>query len=125
MKPSDQRLLVAWLLMLCIAVNVFACSVGHGQGMGLALSGIFDGGFCTLGLKAPSTTSDVAAPAADSNALLFLKCPFCASVPLSTVALLALMWIVRTRNAIPRVRSDGHHAVLPRDERPPLNPRAP
>ena len=125
MKTSDQRMLVAWLLVLCMGLSVFACSVRHGQSMGLALSGVFDGGFCSLSGTVHGLKGDVSDPANGLGELLFLKCPFCGSVSVGAVALLALVWLLRLDAGSPLRPRDEHRRIPPRDERPPLNPQAP
>ena len=35
-----DRSLIAWMLYCCVLFNVFACSIGHGQMLGMQLNGI-------------------------------------------------------------------------------------
>ncbi len=42
-----DRSLIAWMLYCCVLFNVFACSIGHGQMVGMQLNGI-GGQFCTV-----------------------------------------------------------------------------
>ncbi|MFJ3487208.1 DUF2946 domain-containing protein [Pseudomonas sp. NPDC090202] len=39
MARSDRHL-IAWMLYCCVLFNVFACSIGHGQMVGMQLNGI-------------------------------------------------------------------------------------
>jgi hypothetical protein len=42
----SDRHLIAWMLYCCVLFNVFACSIGHGQMVGMQLNGI-GGEFCS------------------------------------------------------------------------------
>jgi hypothetical protein len=42
----SDRHLIAWMLYCCVLFNVFACSTGHGQMVGMQLNGI-GGEFCS------------------------------------------------------------------------------
>lgn len=42
-----DRSLIAWMLYCCVLFNVFACSIGHGQMVGMQLNGV-GGQFCTV-----------------------------------------------------------------------------
>ena len=50
-----DRSLIAWMLYCCVLFNVFACSIGHGQMVGMQLNGI-GGQFCTVD---PRTQSEI------------------------------------------------------------------
>ncbi|MFK3795216.1 MULTISPECIES: DUF2946 domain-containing protein [unclassified Pseudomonas] len=45
LNRSDRHL-IAWMLYCCVLFNVFACSIGHGQMVGMQLNGI-GGEFCS------------------------------------------------------------------------------
>jgi len=48
----SDRHLIAWMLYCCVLFNVFACSIGHGQMVGMQLNGI-GGEFCSTDGRAP------------------------------------------------------------------------
>ena len=60
-----DRSLIAWMLYGCVLFNVFACSIGHGQMVGMQLNGI-GGQFCTVDPRtqapAPANSTDESLP---------------------------------------------------------------
>jgi len=60
-----DRSLIAWMLYCSVLFNVFACSIGHGQMVGMQLNGI-GGQFCTVDPRTqapkPSTPADESLP---------------------------------------------------------------
>ncbi|WP_025111388.1 DUF2946 domain-containing protein [Pseudomonas sp. H1h] len=56
----SDRSQLAWMLYCCVLFNVFACSIGHGQMVGMQLNGI-GGQFCTVdpATQAPLTSNPV------------------------------------------------------------------
>lgn len=112
------------MLYCCILVNALACSLNHGQTLGLRLSGL-DLQFCS---SDPRSVADMSSEL-DGNPgnahLQTLNCPLCGAA-LTCVALgLALAWLLR----LPRPRCP--HPARTRQKRPPrwhwppANPRAP
>jgi len=73
-----DRALMAWMLYCCVLFNVFACSIGHGQMVGMQLNGI-GGQFCTVD---PRTQAPYTAPASEEQLPTLSKafgCPLCST----------------------------------------------
>ena len=73
-----DRSLIAWMLYCCVLFNVFACSIGHGQMVGMQLNGI-SGQFCTVD---PRTQAPLPSNSTDENLPTLSKafgCPLCST----------------------------------------------
>ena len=73
-----DRSLIAWMLYCCVLFNVFACSIGHGQMVGMQLNGI-SGQFCTVD---PRTQAPLQNNSTDENLPTLSKafgCPLCST----------------------------------------------
>jgi len=74
----SDRSLVAWMLYCCVLFNVFACSIGHGQMVGLQLNGV-GGQFCSVN---PATQASLPQPADQDSLPTLAKafgCPLCST----------------------------------------------
>lgn len=73
-----DRSLIAWMLYCCVLFNVFACSIGHGQMVGMQLNGI-GGQFCTVDprTQAPATSSPTDEPLPTLSKAF--GCPLCST----------------------------------------------
>jgi len=73
-----DRSLIAWMLYCSVLFNVFACSIGHGQMVGMQLNGI-GGQFCTVDPRTqapkPSTPADESLPTLSKA----FGCPLCST----------------------------------------------
>ena len=96
-----DRSLIAWMLYCCVLFNVFACSIGHGQMVGMQLNGI-GGQFCTVDPRTqapkPSTPADESLPTLSKA----FGCPLCS-----------------TGGMGPALNSSLNVAVLPQPHAPP------
>ncbi len=96
-----DRSLIAWMLYGCVLFNVFACSIGHGQMVGMQLNGI-SGQFCTVDPRtqapAPVNTGDESLPTLSKA----FGCPLCS-----------------TGGMGPALNSSLNVAVLPQPHAPP------
>ena len=96
-----DRSLIAWMLYGCVLFNVFACSIGHGQMVGMQLNGI-GGQFCTVDPRtqapAPVNTGDQSLPTLSKA----FGCPLCS-----------------TGGMDPALNSSLNVAVLPQPHAPP------
>ena len=118
--PSN-RPLIAWALYFCVLFNVLGCGLSHGQALGLALNG-FGGAFCSLGgdtglLKAKQDNAlagDLSIP---------FSCPMGAAAFLTLVFLIAVAWLLASRERRPLPREIRSQAP-PRYCWPSSNPRA-
>ncbi|WP_160107456.1 DUF2946 domain-containing protein [Pseudomonas izuensis] len=101
-----DRSLLAWTLYCCVLLNVFACSIGHGQMVGMQLNGI-GGQFCAVdpGTQAPVSTN----PSQEQLPTLSkaFGCPLCS-----------------TGGMGPALNSSLTLAILPEQHSPPLAPIA-
>ncbi|MCF5311540.1 DUF2946 domain-containing protein, partial [Pseudomonas lurida] len=73
-----DRSLIAWMLYSCVLFNVFACSIGHGQMVGMQLNGI-GGQFCTVD---PRTQAPKPSNSTEENLPTLSKafgCPLCST----------------------------------------------
>ncbi|MFL1564406.1 DUF2946 domain-containing protein [Pseudomonas sp. O64] len=96
-----DRSLIAWMLYCCVLFNVFACSIGHGQMVGMQLNGI-SGQFCTVD---PRTQAPKQSNSTDENLPTLSKafgCPLCS-----------------TGGMGPALSSNLNVAVLPQPHAPP------
>ncbi len=96
-----DRSLIAWMLYCSVLFNVFACSIGHGQMVGMQLNGI-GGQFCTVD---PRTQAPKPSPPADESLPTLSKafgCPLCS-----------------TGGMGPALNSSLNVAVLPQPHAPP------
>jgi hypothetical protein len=121
MKLTRQhRSLLAWALYACVLFNALACSIGHGQMVGLQLSGI-SGMSCAVG------DSGAAADYNDGSSKSLLSgsfsCPLCASITLSLALLFCLSWLLRPSRSRFLPRPSKRHPP-PRFTWPSANPRA-
>lgn len=102
----SDRSLVAWILYCCVLFNVFACSIGHGQMLGMQLNGI-GGQFCSVD---PNTQAPLQQPA-DQGSLPTLSkafgCPLCSSGGMG-----------------PALNSSVNLALLPQPQAPPVAAQA-
>jgi hypothetical protein len=72
----SDRSLLAWMLYCCVLFNVFACSIGHGQMVGMQLNGI-GGQFCTVD---PATQAPLSSNPSEEPLPTLSKafgCPLC------------------------------------------------
>ena len=98
----SDRSLLAWMLYCCVLFNVFACSIGHGQMVGMQLNGI-GGQFCAVD---PSTQAPLASNPAEEKLPTLAKafgCPLCS-----------------TGGMGPAFNSSLTLAILPEQHSPPL-----
>ncbi|SEC07613.1 Protein of unknown function [Pseudomonas saponiphila] len=120
----SDRSLVAWMLYCCVLFNVFACSIGHGQMLGLQLNGI-GGQFCSID---PATRAPLSQPA-DPDSLPTLSkafgCPLCSTggmgPPLNSSLTLALL----PPPQAPPARALAKTDLPARSTWPAAHPRAP
>ncbi|WP_454842166.1 DUF2946 domain-containing protein [Pseudomonas hormoni] len=97
-----DRSLIAWMLYCCVLFNVFACSIGHGQMVGMQLNGL-GGQFCTVD---PATQAPVASNTSEDKLPTLSKafgCPLCS-----------------TGGMGPALNSSQTLAILPEQHSPPL-----
>ncbi|MGJ7517700.1 DUF2946 domain-containing protein [Pseudomonas baetica] len=102
----SDRSLLAWTLYCCVLLNVFACSIGHGQMVGMQLNGI-GGQFCTVD---PATQAPVSSPSSKEQLPTLSQafgCPLCS-----------------TGGMGPAFNSSLTLAILPEQHSPPLAPIA-
>lgn len=101
-----DRSLLAWTLYCCVLLNVFACSIGHGQMVGMQLNGI-GGQFCAVD---PATQAPVSTNSSQDQLPTLSKafgCPLCSSGGMG-----------------PAFNSSLTLAILPEQHSPPLAPIA-
>ncbi|WP_095196024.1 DUF2946 domain-containing protein [Pseudomonas sp. Irchel 3A7] len=101
-----DRSLLAWTLYCCVLLNVFACSIGHGQMVGMQLNGI-GGQFCAVD---PATQAPVSTNSSQDQLPTLSKsfgCPLCS-----------------TGGMGPAFNSSLTLAILPEQHSPPLAPIA-
>ncbi|PQZ83756.1 MULTISPECIES: DUF2946 domain-containing protein [Pseudomonas] len=122
MKLSrPDRSLIVWTLYFCVLMNLFACGLGHGQMMGLALNGI-GGQFCSVEGGAPISDKGLDNPAS-GNISNYFACPVCNAVTVALVFLIGLAWLLRLTQA-PRPAHEQRNKAPPRYAWPSANPRA-
>ncbi|AWY39789.1 DUF2946 domain-containing protein [Pseudomonas putida] len=100
----SDRSLLAWTLYCCVLFNVFACSIGHGQMVGMQLNGL-GGQFCSVD---PATQTPVSSQSSEDQLPTLSKafgCPLCS-----------------TGGMGPAFNSSLTLAILPEQHSPPLAP---
>jgi len=123
MKIARQdRSLIAWMLLACVLLNLFACGLHHGQMSALSLSGL-EGGFCS----AESAEHGSHAPSSDGKSTLpsMNACPLCSSASVA-VAINSNGWLVQALAApgIAPLLALTFAQPPPRYLWPSINPRA-
>ncbi len=115
---KDKRAQIVWVLLTCILLNVFVCSLNHASHVGFELA-MGQDAFCFT----DGTSSGGKMPAAgahDAPEQAF-DCPLCSCR--AVVVLLVLGWLGRrARVPLARPRDDLRG---PRQQWPALNPQAP
>ncbi|WP_313054168.1 DUF2946 domain-containing protein [Pseudomonas lopnurensis] len=115
-----KRARIVWVLLTCILINAFVCSLNHAAHVGFGLA-MGQDAFC-LGDGASPGGSALPADVHDLSEQA-LDCPLCGSVFLGILVLFALAWLGRratTTTPVPQRERLG-----PRHYWPSLNPRAP
>lgn len=93
---------MAWMLYCCVLFNVFACSIGHGQMVGMQLNGL-GGQFCAVD---PATQAPASSNTSEEKLPTLSKafgCPLCS-----------------TGGMGPALNSSLTLAILPQQHSPPL-----
>ena len=117
---KDKRVQIVWVLLTCILLNAFVCSLNHATHVGFELA-MGQDTFCF----SDETPAGAKAPATDVHELAeyAFDCPLCGLSLLAIVVLFALGWLGRrTAKLQPR---PAPHLGGPRYHWPALNPRAP
>ncbi|MGA6106930.1 DUF2946 family protein [Pseudomonas solani] len=117
-----HRSMIAWMLYACVLYSAFACSLGHGQQSGLALSGI-GGLYCTANGDLGASPSKPPAGTGGAPSMPAMGCPLCSAFTLTTLLLGGLLLPGRPGGHPPRPGVvEGH--THPRLTWPSANPRA-
>jgi len=118
----SDRALIAWMLYACLLFNLFACAIGHGQMVGLQLSGI-GGVFCSAEGNAGPDLDNGFADSPVSQLSIPFSCPLCSAAALSLGLLFLLGWLPRHISR-PRLAREQRNKAPPRYCWPSANPRA-
>jgi hypothetical protein len=120
-RLPSHRPLIAWALYFSVLFNVLGCGLAHGQAVGLVLNG-FGGALCSLGGDAgPLKYKQDSALASDLS--IPFSCPMGSAAFLTLVFLIAVAWLLSSRERRPLVREIRSQAP-PRYCWPSSNPRA-
>ncbi|OEC36286.1 hypothetical protein A7D27_25985 [Pseudomonas sp. 1D4] len=120
-RTPPTRSLIAWMLYACVLLNALACSVHHGQAMGLELSGL-GGAFCSAHGESGPGFGDLPGELSKLASAGF-NCPMGSAITLGVIFFLGLYWLQRQRT-IPRPTRERRCAAPPRERWPSANPRA-
>jgi hypothetical protein len=119
-----DRTLMAWMLYCCVLFNVFACSIGHGQMVGMQLNGI-GGQFCTVDpasqLPASSNSSDDKLPTLSKA----FGCPLCSTGGMGPALNSSLTLAILPQQHSPPLAVVANADLPARFTWPSANPRAP
>ncbi|KAA0980477.1 DUF2946 domain-containing protein [Pseudomonas sp. ANT_H12B] len=119
-----DRSLIAWMLYCCVLFNVFACSIGHGQMVGLQLNGL-GGQFCT----ADPATQVPASPSTSEDKLPTLSkafgCPLCSTGGMGPALNSSLTLAILPQQHSPPLAVIANADLPSRFTWPSANPRAP
>ncbi|WP_347905767.1 DUF2946 domain-containing protein [Pseudomonas purpurea] len=119
-----DRSLIAWMLYCCVLFNVFACSLGHGQMVGMQLNGI-GGQFCTVD---PATQAPAQSSPTEEKLPTLSKafgCPLCSTGGMGPAlnSSLTLAVLAQQHSLPPATVSNAE--IPARFTWPSANPRAP
>jgi hypothetical protein len=119
---KKNRSLLAWMLLILILANAYACALEHATHIGfrLALGGP---ALCLSDPDAPGADAALSLGHAHESADMPFYCPLCSSLLLLGALLLCLGWLGRP--ARQRLRAADGPLRTPRAHWPSLNPRAP
>lgn len=119
-----DRSLIAWMLYGCVLFNVFACSIGHGQMVGMQLNGI-GGQFCTVDPRtqapAPVNTGDESLPTLSKA----FGCPLCSTGGMGPALNSSLTLAILPEQHSPPLAVIANADLPARFTWPSANPRAP
>ena len=119
-----DRSLIAWMLYGCVLFNVFACSIGHGQMVGMQLNGI-GGQFCTVDPRtqapAPVNTGDESLPTLSKA----FGCPLCSTGGMGPALNSSLTLAILPEQHSPPLAVIANTDLPARFTWPSANPRAP
>jgi hypothetical protein len=119
-----DRSLIAWMLYCCVLFNVFACSIGHGQMVGMQLNGI-GGQFCTVDPRtqapAPANSTDESLPTLSKA----FGCPLCSTGGMGPALNSSLNVVVLPQPHAPPQVVVASADIPARFTWPTANPRAP
>jgi hypothetical protein len=120
-RPTRHSPLIAWVLLACVLVNLFACGLAHGQAAALQASGL-NGAFCTADGGGDGHAGDpldaVMNPASPG-----FSCPMGAALGFALSVLFLLAELLRPPRA-PRLPRERRAKAPPRYCWPSANPRA-
>lgn len=115
---------MAWMLYCCVLFNVFACSIGHGQMVGMQLNGI-GGPFCSVD---PATQAPVSSNSSDDNLPTLSKafgCPLCSTGGMGPALNSSLTLAILPEQHSPPLAVISNADLPARFTWPSANPRAP
>ena len=119
-----DRSLIAWMLYCCVLFNVFACSIGHGQMVGMQLNGL-GGQFCTVD---PATQAPVASNTSEDKLPTLSKafgCPLCSTGGMGPALNSSLTLAILPEQHSPPLAVVANADLPARYTWPSANPRAP
>jgi hypothetical protein len=119
-----DRSLIAWTLYCCVLFNVFACSIGHGQMVGMQLNGI-GGQFCTVD---PTTQAPASSNTSEDQLPTLSKafgCPLCSTGGMGPALNSSLTLAILPEQHSPPLAVIANADLPARFTWPSANPRAP
>ncbi|WP_213939450.1 DUF2946 domain-containing protein [Pseudomonas sp. dw_612] len=119
-----DRTLMAWMLYCCVLFNVFACSIGHGQMVGMQLNGL-GGQFCAVD---PATQAPAASDTSEEKLPTLSKafgCPLCSTGGMGPALNSSLTLAILPQQHSPPLAVVAHIDLPTRYTWPSANPRAP
>ncbi|KPN90191.1 DUF2946 domain-containing protein [Pseudomonas nunensis] len=119
-----DRTLMAWMLYCCVLFNVFACSIGHGQMVGMQLNGL-GGQFCAVD---PATQAPVASDTSEEKLPTLSKafgCPLCSTGGMGSAFNSSLTLAILPQQHSPPLAVVADIDLPSRYTWPSANPRAP
>ena len=119
-----DRTLMAWMLYCCVLFNVFACSIGHGQIVGMQLDGL-GGQFCAVD---PATEPPASSNTSEEKLPTLSKafgCPLCSTGGMGPAFNSSLTLAVLPQQHSPPLAVVANLDLPARHTWPSANPRAP
>jgi hypothetical protein len=119
-----DRSLIAWMLYCCVLFNVFACSIGHGQMVGMQLNGA-GGQFCTVD---PRTQAPAHSNSTEEKLPTLTKafgCPLCSTGGMGPAFNSSLTLALLPQQHSPPLALVSTADIPTRSLWPTANPRAP
>jgi len=120
----SDRTLIAWMLYCCVLFNVFACSIGHGQMVGMQLNGV-GGQFCSVNDRPQTPVHSTPGEQQLPTLSAAFGCPLCSTGGMGPALNSSLTLAILPQQHSPPPAVVTSYEIPVRFNWPTANPRAP